>query len=295
MATHGTHRLAPETARDGVDTRKQENWESVATVNRETTSLRGVAQGSGGQNAAAEFDAWLETLPHVRLDLVAPAGAEVEGAPLWGVWGRYETVAKRHMEDSDESFRWVSYQTQVQRAEEELIAQVPEEGQMYMVYLNDLNRAITSLGNAIAVARRELHTTPFLLDFHKTRILSRMETVSECEEVCFPAVTTCTSCGWAVAQCEGLCEWCRGKQEEEGWRSECGECACGEREFLEGMCADCFWEDDARFKHQARAIHPPPPISIPRGKVEEPEEEEEEEEDDDGHMYEREGWGPRVY
>ena len=284
MATSQESRLAPETARDGVDTRTKENWGSVATVNRETTSLRGVAQGLGEQTAAVtEFDAWLDILPCVRLDLVAPTGAEVEGAPLWGVWGRYETVAKRHMEDSDESFRWVSYQTQVERAEEELLCCVPESRQMEMLHLNDLNRAITSLGNAIAVARRELRTTPFLLDFHKTRILSRMDTVSECEAVCFPAPIVCTDCGWGTAQYGELCVWCHGKQEEEeGWRGTCG---CGEVELCDGLCADCYWDMRAQRKQdcrEGRSLLPPPPIRLPP-----PAEEPEEEEDDNSHLYER--------
>jgi hypothetical protein len=295
MATHEESRLAPETARDGVDTRKKDNQGSAAAVNWETTSLRGDAQGSGGQNAAAEFDAWLATLPNVRLDLVAPMGAGVVGAPIWGAWGAYETVAKRRMEDSDESFRWVSYETQRQRAEDMLIAAVSEDRQMDMVYINNLNREIVYMAYAIQRARRELREGLFPLEFYQLSVLARQKDVEEARaELAVRRIQswvrslpppTCRECG--VWQCkeDGRCEWCIGNED----RGERGVCACGEVEFMEGMCADCFWEEDARDKRAARALRPPPPIQIPQIKDEDPEE------DDDAHMFEREGWAPRVY
>jgi hypothetical protein len=297
MATTEVTRLAPVTARDGVDTRTKDNQGSAAAVNWETTRSGAGDREQDGSNAAAEFDAWLASLPHVRLDLVAPAGAEVAGAPIWGAWGMYETVAKRRMEDSDESFRWVSYETQRQRAEDMLIAAVSEDRQMDMVYLNNLNREIVYMAYAIGRARRELSEGLYPLEFYQLSVLARQKDVEEARaELAVRRIQewfrslpapACRECGAWRCQEDGCCEWCIGK-EEQGDR---GVCACGEVEYIEGMCADCFWEEDARDKRERRALRPPPCIRIPPVKVEESEEEE----DDNSHMFKREGWGPRVY
>ena len=234
------------------------------------------AEGLGEHNAATDFDAWLVTLPHISTDLVAPAGAGVVGAPIWGAWGAYETVAKRRMEDSDESFRWVSYETQRQRAEDMLIAAVPEDRQMDMVYLNILNYAITTLVYTIARARRELAEGLFPLEFYQRSILSRRKDVEEAREdlaarriqswIRSLPPPTCQECGWGDCQEDGFCEWCLGKAEDddgEGWR---GTCACGEVELCDGLCADCYWDMRAERKRacrEGRSILPPPPIRIP--------------------------------
>lgn len=232
MATLRVTRPAPVTARDGVDTRKKDNWGSAAAVNQETTRSGAGDREQDGSNAALEFDAWLATLPHVRLDLVAPAGAEVEGAPIWGAWGAYEQIAVRHIEDSDESFRWVSYETQRERAEEALVAVVSEEDQMDMVLLNNLNREIVALAYAIARARRQLRATPFLLDYHKTSVLSRIGDMEEAEAELSAAI-----------------------EEDDGWWK-----GSAELDY-----------EEYRSYTEDRWVGPPPPIRIPQTELHDPE------------------------
>ena len=52
MATSIVSRLAPVTARDGVDTRKKDNCGMAAAMNQETTRLGAGDQIRGGQSAA---------------------------------------------------------------------------------------------------------------------------------------------------------------------------------------------------------------------------------------------------
>lgn len=292
MATAGSPRLVTANTRDGVDTRNKDL----------TTRSGGGDREYDGSNAALEFDAWLETLPHIRLDLVAPSGVEVEGAPIWGAWGRYLTLSQRRIEGEEETFRYVNYETQLDRAEEGLMRCVPEVRQMDMFYLNELNRAITSLGWVIHRARRDLLSAPFMLDFYKTVVASRMTDVEKAEETRMDAAIrriqswvrtlttppTCVACGWSCAMEGGdmKCEWCCVEEDEEE-RMPCG-CGSGDPVYIDDLCADCYWEEDAREKRQRRALRPPPPIRIPVRDLEE-------EEDDNDHMFEREGWGPKVY
>jgi hypothetical protein len=169
---------------------------------------------------------------------------------------------------------------------------------MDLVYINDINRAITSAGYEITRGRQGLVSAPFMLNFHKAAVVSRMGDVEAAETMRMDAAIrriqawvrsfsppACRECGMWRCQDDGRCEWCVGKEEQE-WK---GECACGAREYIEGLCADCYWEEDARDKRARRALRPPPPIRIPVRDLEE------EEEDDNDHMFEREGWGPRVY
>jgi hypothetical protein len=295
MATAGSLRPVTANTRDGVDTRNKDL----------TTRSGGGDREYDGSNAALEFDAWLETLPHIRLDLVAPTGVEVEGAPIWGAWGRYITLSQRRIEGEEETFRYVSYETQLDRAEEGLMRCVPEVRQMDMFYLNELNRAITSLGWVIYRARRDLLSAPFMLDFHKTVVLSRMGDVEKAEDTRMDAAIRriqawvrertlmtppiCVACGWSCAMEGGdmKCEWCCGEEEREE-RPDCG-CGSGDPVYIDDLCADCYWEEDAREKRARRALRPPPPIRIPICDLEE------ELDDDDSHMFEREGWAPRVY
>jgi hypothetical protein len=103
-----------------------------------------------------------------------------------------------------------------------------------------------------------------------------------------PTKPICVACGWVCAM-EGTgmrCEWCYGEEEHEV-RPDCG-CGSGDPVYIDDLCADCYWEEDAREKRQRRALRPPPPIRIPICDLEEDEE-------DNDHMFEREGWGPRVY
>ena len=283
MATSEVSRLAPANARDGVDTRNKDNSGKAAAGTGETTRSGAGDREQDGSDAAFGFDAWLATLPNVRLDLVAPAGAGVVGASIWGAWGMYETVAKRRMEDSDESFRWVSYETQRRRAEDMLLDAVSEDRQMDMVYLNNLNREIVYMAYAITRARRELSEGQGCLDFYQLVVLARQRDVEEARADLavrriqawvrsFPA-PVCRDCGWgSPPQNDGLCDWCVGNREEQMVVVMCaGRCECGEVEYIEGLCADCFWEEDARFKRVARALRPPPRIRVPPVDLREPE------------------------
>jgi hypothetical protein len=151
----------------------------------------------------------------------------------------------------------------------------------------------------IARARRELAKGQGCPEFYQLSVLTRQKDVEEARAelavrsiqswVRSFAAPACRECGMWRCQEDGCCEWCIGKEEQ----GERGVCACGEVEYIEGLCADCFWEEDARDKRAARALRPPPPIRIPPIKDEDPEEDEEE--DDNSHMFEREGWAPRVY
>jgi hypothetical protein len=140
-----------------------------------------------------------------------------------------------------------------------------------------------------------------MLDFHKTVVLSRMGDVEKAEDIRMdaairriqtwvrnrPTKPMCVECGWVCAM-DGTgmrCEWCCGEEEHEV-RPDCG-CGSGDPVYIDDMCADCYWEDDSRQKRKRRALRPPAPIRIPICDLEE--------EEDNDHMFEREGWGPRVY
>jgi hypothetical protein len=272
MATAGSLRPVTANTRDGVDTRTKDL----------TTRSGGGDRENVGSNAALEFDDWL-WWPSVRLDLVAPTGAGVEGTPIWGAWGRYVTVAQRRMEGSEEAFRYVNYETQVEQAEEGLMRCVPFQRQLDMFYLNEVNRATTSLACVIHRARRELVIAPFMLDFYKTAVASRMADVTKAENArmlvavrrlqswcrTYWAPVSCVKCGWVCATEKGaMCKECWGEQEDDTYGGG-------------------YYSEDV----ERGALRPPPPIRIP----ERDPDDFEIPEDDDDHMYEREGWGPRVY
>jgi hypothetical protein len=104
MATSTVSRLAPVTARDGVDTRNQDNWESAAAVNLETTSM-GATRVQGGQTAALTE----EEFSFPPLAFLVPPGADVSGTRMNVYWRNFLATADRYTQGDDESFRFTPY------------------------------------------------------------------------------------------------------------------------------------------------------------------------------------------
>jgi hypothetical protein len=99
MATSCIARLAPVTARDGVDTRTKDNSGKAAAGTEETTRLGAGDQIRGGQTAAL-------------IEYLLPCGAEVEGSRMNAYWSNYLSTAERYIKGGDDSFLWTSYEHQ---------------------------------------------------------------------------------------------------------------------------------------------------------------------------------------
>lgn len=98
MATTKDARLAPVTARDGVDTRNKDNSGKAAAGTGETTRL-GASQDRDAQTAAITY--------------LLPPGAEVEGSAMNAYWTNYLRTAENYVKgDPLEFFKFTSFKYQ---------------------------------------------------------------------------------------------------------------------------------------------------------------------------------------
>ena len=96
MATSMGSRLASVTARDGVDTRKQDNSGKAAAGTEETTSV-GVAYVTVGQQAA------------VVVEYMLPPGVDVKGSRMSSFWSNYTATADRYIRGDINAFKFTTF------------------------------------------------------------------------------------------------------------------------------------------------------------------------------------------
>jgi len=220
MATSIVSRLAPVTARDGVDTRKKDNCGTAAAVKQETTSLVGL--GQGGQSAAS---------------YLAPPGAEKEGSAMNAYWSNYLSVADSYVKGESDSFMWVGFDTQQSHNEIEIQRACDRMGPNTHGFLN---------------VYRQFHNaaiTEFRKTLQSTDLVDALENLEEFNN----------ELRTQVAAANVIKSWFRASKTSDTGTyiadDECEYCPCGfgAHVLAEGMCADCYWEDDARIKKSRRA------------------------------------------
>ena len=143
MATSTVSRLAPANARDGVDTRKQDNWGTAAAVNQETTSM-GATHVTGGQQAAVEEKECTCAQPVY----LAPPGVEVKGSPMSAIWSNYLRTAEVYIKRvHPDFFKFNSFERQQEFNERDIERETRKYGlgeEMLNVYRQCYNAEITT-------------------------------------------------------------------------------------------------------------------------------------------------------
>jgi hypothetical protein len=149
MASLVTPRLAPVTARDGVDTRKQENSAATEVALGETTSM-GAAHVRGGQTAAF---------------YMAPPGADKVGSPMSAYWTNYLRLADAYVNGED-CFLWVPYYTQQSYNENDIRRASPAHEEVLSLYREWYNRSVTEFRKTLDSEDLE-DALEYLADFKK--------------------------------------------------------------------------------------------------------------------------------
>jgi hypothetical protein len=212
MATSTVSRLAPVTARDGVDTRKKENCGTAEAVMQETTRL--------GEN-------------HVRIEqtaamYLAPPGAEIVGSSMNAHWTNYLNLADLSVNDP-EACKWVSYKYQ-QAVNEKHIERLcnnmgPNTEGMLNLYRELHNHDVTEFRRSGSSVWSE-SVAEYLAEYNDE--LSHQQYAAKLVQSWFRAAK--------IANDEIGCP-------------ECGESCRG---LIGNQCSDCYWEEDSRMKRERR-------------------------------------------
>lgn len=247
MATSKEVRLAPVTARDGVDTRNKDNSGKAAAGTEETTRQVGGDLARGGQTAA--------------LGYLLPLGAEVEGSAMNAYWGNYLSTAERYINGDEDAFRWTSYSHQQGINERDIERESRRFGageemlnvyrQFYnaevVVYLRNLRNPDLyyegSEQRALAYALEKLEDYNREFDA-QTRAAALIQQAYRSFKL--PKVRV-SETGTLIAEEDRV---------EEEFVEDFGPCSrCDERRMGDwvDLCADCYWTEDAAWKRKARA------------------------------------------
>lgn len=238
MATSVEARLAPVTARDGVDTRNKDNSGKAAAGTGETTSV-GAAHVRDVQTAAITY--------------LIPPGAEVEGSAINAYWTNYLRTADAYVQgDPLEFFKFTSFKYQQGFNEADIKRECYKLGggeEMLTIYRQFYNSYVTDY-LAEPNSRNLKSALEMLSDYNKelaeqNKAAALIQQVYRSFKAPKPAVKI-SETGTLIAEDD--------RQDEED-EEEAEECACGfgSRVWINGLCADCYWEEDAAIKRQRRA------------------------------------------
>lgn len=192
-------------------------------ANESNNTAAAVKQGQDGQTAAV---------------YMAPPGAEKEGSDMNAYWINYLILADAYVYDHVDyygvpCFKWVSFDTQQSYNEKDIERECRKCGggeEMLNVYREFHNQSLTKFRRTLD--SRDLETAlKFQSDFNK--------------ELCAQVDAANIIKSWLRAP----------KISETGtYIAEEEECPCGSDEpvLVEGLCADCYWEEDARIKNIRR-------------------------------------------
>jgi hypothetical protein len=192
MATLLEARLAPVTARDGVDTRKQDNSAATEVALGETTRLGAGDQFRVGQTAAF---------------YMAPPGADVVGSPMSAYWTNYIRLADAYVNGED-CFLWVPYSTQQSFNEKSIRCACPSHEEILTLYREFYNRSITEFRKHHDSQDLE-DALDYLADFNKeqTKQMSAVRVLQEWYRSCI-ARPRCTCGEFSMFRTGGLCVDC---------------------------------------------------------------------------------------
>lgn len=230
MATSVEARLASVTARDGVDTRKKENCGTAAAVNQETTRLGAGDQIRGGQLAASYR---------------VPPGADIVGSQMYEAWENYLRIADAYVYDQVDydgvpCFRFMPYW----KAEDSHAEGVQNacRGRDYELnlYRRYYNLAVTEFRKT--QDSRDLET-----------MLDRLVVLDEETEKIEEEIRTLPQRQANAIQV--LQRWVRSLVVP---RCPCGDKSMFDDDCCGGLCVDCYWTEDGKFKTLRRqnAISP---------------------------------------
>ena len=162
-----------------------------------------------------------------------PPGAEVVGSPMHAYWSNYRRLADAYVNGED-CFIWVSYKTQQSYNEKDIERLINRTDEILHMYRMFYNSAITEFRKSLD--SRDLEDAlEYMADFNKEQI--ELQTAAKTIQTWFRSFPKISETGTYIA-------------EEE----EHGECyKCGDRSMFEtGLCADCYWSEDAHIKNLRR-------------------------------------------
>ncbi len=225
MATSMEVRLAPVTARDGVDTRKKDNSVMPAGGSGETTRLGAGDHVRDAQTAAIAY--------------LVPPGAEVEGSVMNTYWTNYLRTAENYIKgDPLEFFKFTSFKHQQGFNEADIKRECYKLGageEMLTIYRQFYNSYVTEY-LAEPNPRRLKYALEFLADYNKE--LAEQNNAAKLIQQAYRSFKVQVS-DTSVFIVE----------EEYGKCLKCDEPSMG---VFVKLCADCYWTEDSDIKRKRR-------------------------------------------
>lgn len=221
-------RLAPVTARDGVDTRTKENSGKAAAGTGETPCLEVRSQDRDEQSAALSY--------------LIPPGAEVEGSLMNAHWTNYLRLVDTYVQgDSVHFFKFKTFESQQSVNERNIERECRKLGggeEMLNVFRQFYNAQVTDYScNPTTLT---LNYATELLEKYNEELSKQNRAATVIQHVYREFKTPkveISDTGTFIAE-DDKC-------------TLCDEPRMGE--FVE-LCADCYWTEDAHIKRERRAI-----------------------------------------
>lgn len=147
-----------------------------------------------------------------------PPGAEVVGSPMHAYWSNYRRLADAYVNGED-CFMWVSYETQQSSNEKDMERLINRTDEFLHMYRMFYNNAMTEFRKSLD--SNDLETAlEYLSDFKKEELelQNAAKTIQQWYRILTPR------------------------------------CRCGLRSMFPtgGLCADCYWTEDAHIKRMRR-------------------------------------------
>jgi hypothetical protein len=217
MATSTVPRLASVTARDGVDTRKKDNCGTAAAVNQETTRL-----GAGDQIRVGQLAASYRV----------PPGADIVGSQLYAAWENYLRIADAYVYDQIGCDGLPCFQEN-------------PFWKMEDSHAEDVQNACRGRDYELNLYRRYYNLA--VTEFRKTHdsrdletMLERLAVLDQETEKIEEEIRTLPQRQANAIQV--IKRWVRSL--------DVPRCPCGDKSMFEegGLCVDCHWTEDGKFK-----------------------------------------------
>ena len=234
MATSTVTRLAPVTARDGVDTRNKDNSVMPAGGSGETACLEVRSQDRDAQTAAITY--------------LIPPGAEVEGSAMNAYWTNYLRTAENYVKgDPLEHFKFTSFKYQQGFNEADIKRECYKLGageEMLTIYRQFYNSYVTEYRED-PNPRNLKYALDMLAEYNKE--LADQTKAAKLIQQAYRAFKApkvqASETGTLIAEDD---------REDEDY----GKCVkCDERRMGDwvDLCAYCYWDEDAEIKRKRRA------------------------------------------